>query len=331
MKHRESVSVAVTIPALNEAATVAQVIAAIPRDVPRVRNIDVIVIDDGSTDDTARVAAEAGAKVTSFSHNRGLGAAFREALHRALGLGADIIVNIDADGQFNPQDIPKLIEPIIEGQADMVTASRFADSDLIPKMPWVKKWGNQVGANVLNKLTGQKLRDVSCGFRAYSRDAALRVTLIGGHTYTHEVILDLAFRGLRIIELPVEVRGVRKIGKSRLTENLWRHCWNSLLIILRAYRDYRPTRVFGAISILFLILAASCGLFVLCHYLATGAFSPYIFVAFLAGGLGFVSLICYITALLAGMINRLRILQDEELFLLRKREYDARRDSNRTS
>lgn len=321
----------VTIPAFNEAATVAQVIGAIPKNIFGVRNIDVVVIDDGSTDDTAKVAAASGARVISFSHNRGLGAAFREALHRALGLGADIIVNIDGDGQFNPQDIPKLIEPIIQGQADMVTASRFADPDLIPRMPWIKKWGNQVGANVVSKLTGQKLHDVSCGFRAYSRDTALRATLLGGHTYTHEVILDLAFRGLRIVELPVKVRGVRKVGKSRLTENLWKHCWNSLLIIFRAYRDYRPTRVFGTISIVFLLLAVSCGVFVICHYLATGAFSPYIFVAFLAGGFGFVSLICYITALLAGMINRLRILQDEQLFLLRKREYDTRQGSNQTS
>ncbi len=331
MNHREPVSVVVTIPAFNEAATVAQVIGDIPKDISGVRNIDVVVINDGSTDDTAKVAAQAGARVISFSHNRGLGAAFREALSRALGLGADIIVNIDGDGQFNPQDIPKLIEPIIRGQADMVTASRFADSDLIPKMPWIKKWGNQVGANVVSKLTSQKLRDVSCGFRAYSRDAALRATLLGGHTYTHEVILDLAFRGLRIVELPVKVKGVRKVGKSRLTENLWKHCWSSLLIILRAYRDYRPTRVFGIISAVFLLLAVSCGVFVVYHYLATGAFSPYIFVAFLAGGFGFISLICYITALLAGMINRLRILQDEQLFLLRKREYDTRQNPNEAS
>jgi len=324
VEQEKKLSLVVTIPALNEAATVAEVIGAIPRDISGVESVDVVVIDDGSTDDTAKVAAEAGAKVVSFSYNKGLGAAFGQGLRTALGLGADIIVNIDADGQFNPQDISKLLLPIIEGRADMVTASRFADDDLIPEMPWIKKWGNQVGANVVNKLSGQKLCDVSCGFRAYSRDAALRATLLGGHTYTHEVILDLALRGLRIVEVPVKVIGVRKVGKSRLTENLWKHCLNSLLIILRAYRDYRPTRVFGAISLVFLLLAVSCGVFVGFHYLATGAFSPYIFVAFLAGGFGFVSLICYITALLAGMINRLRILQDEQLFLLRKQEYNTK-------
>jgi hypothetical protein len=212
-----------------------------------------------------------------------------------------------------------LLLPIIDGRADMVTASRFADYDLIPKMPWIKKWGNRRAANIVNNLSGLELHDVSCGFRAYSRDAALRATLLGGHTYTHEVILDLAFRGLRIIEVPVKVIGVRKVGKSRVAGNIWKYGWNSLRIIMRAYRDYRPTRVFGGISVAFLLLALACGIFVLRHYFLTGGFSPYIFVAFL--GVGFVSLICYITALLAGTINRLRILQDEQLFLLRKQEY----------
>lgn len=319
----------VTIPAFNEAATVAQVIKAVPRDIAGLERVDIVVIDDGSTDNTAKAAAEAGAKVISFSHNRGLGAAFGQALRTALGLGADIIVNIDADGQFDPNDIAALIRPIIDNKADMVTASRFADPALVPEMPWIKKWGNKRVAGIVNKLSGQSLRDVSCGFRAYSRDAALRATLLGGHTYTHEVILDLAFRGLRIIEVPIKVFGVRKVGKSKVAGNLWKYGWHSLVIMLRAFRDYRPMHVFGGISLVFLILALLCGGFVLGHYLVTGAFSPYIFVAFLGGGFGFISLICYITALLAGMINRLRILQDEQLFLLRKQEYlpDSERKS----
>ena len=331
MDDKKTVSVVVTIPAFNEAATVGQVIAAVPRDITEVKKIDIVVIDDGSTDDTAKVASEAGAKVVSFSHNRGLGAAFSQAFRTALGLGADIIVNIDADGQFNPKDIPKLLGPIIDGNADMVTASRFADPDLIPQMPWIKKWGNRRVANIINQLTGQKLRDVSCGFRAYSRDAALRATLLGGHTYTHEVILDLAFRGLRIAEVPVKVIGVRKVGRSKVAGNLWKYAWNSLVIMLRAFRDYRPMHVFGGISLAFLILALLFGGFILWHYFRTGAFSPYRFVAFLGAGFGFVSLICYITALLAGMINRLRILQDEQLFFLRKREYNSKQYSNQVS
>jgi glycosyltransferase involved in cell wall biosynthesis len=315
------VSLVVTIPAFNEEATVADVIKAVPRDIAGVGRVDVVVIDDGSTDGTAEAATGAGAKVVSFSYNKGLGAAFSEALRTALALGADIIVNIDADGQFNAGDIPKLLRPIVEGRADMVTASRFADPTLVPKMPWIKKWGNKRAANLLNQLTSQKMYDVSCGFRAYSRDAALRATLLGGHTYTHEVILDLAFRGLRIVEVPVKVIGVRKVGKSRVAGNLWKYTWNSLTIILRAYRDYKPMRVFGGISVAFLVLALICGVFVLSHYLATGAFSPYIFVAFMGAGFGLISFICYLAAMLAGMINRLRVLQDEQLFLLRKQAF----------
>ena len=163
---------------------------------------------------------------------------------------------------------------------------------------------------------------MSCGFRAYSRDAALRATLIGGYTYTHEMILDLAFRGLRIMEVPVKVRGVRQVGQSRIARSLWTYGFHTMMIILRAYRDYRPMQVFGGIAAVFLVLTMCCGGFVLVHYLLTGRFSPYLFVAFSAGGFAFIALICYLTALLAGMINRLRILQDEQLFLLRKREYD---------
>ncbi len=313
--------IVVTVPALNEEATIADVVKSAFSSIEGIGEIEVVVINDGSTDRTAQIAAEAGAKVVSFTHNKGLGAAFREGIRTSLSIGADIIINIDADGQFDSSDIQKLIEPILKGQADMVTASRFADPKMIPKMPWIKKWGNKRFCNIVNKLASLDLHDVSCGFRAYSRDAAMGTTLLGGHTYTHEVILDLAFRGLRIVEVPVKVRGVRKVGESKVASNLWKYGWRSLVIVMRAFRDYQPMKVFGGISLLFLGLALACGGFIVIHFLKTGAFSPYIFVAFIAGGCAFIALICYITALLAGMINRLRIQQSEQLFLLRKREY----------
>lgn len=321
MDTEKKVTLVVTIPAYNESATIAEVIAAVPNQIEGIDKVDVVVIDDGSSDDTATIAKAAGAKVVSFTHNRGLGAAFNQGVKIALGLGADIIVNIDGDGQFNPADISKLIKPVIDGQADMVTASRFADSQLVPTMPPIKKWGNRRVANIVNKLAGLNLCDVSCGFRAYSRDAAMRVTLMGGHTYTQEIILDMAFRGLSILEVPVKVLGVRKVGSSRVANNLFKYGWNSLMIMLRVFRDYRPMQVFGGIGLVFLAAAMLCGGFILAHYLKTGGFSPYIFVAFIGGGFAFVSLICYITALLAGMMHRLRNLQDEQLYLLRKQTY----------
>ena len=311
----------ITIPAYNEQATVGQVISGVPKTINGVDEIKVVVIDDGSSDGTAAAASQAGAIVYSLGSNKGLGAAFSQGIRTALSLGADIIVNIDADGQFDPKDIPLLVAPILKDNADMVTASRFADASLIPEMPWIKKWGNRRVADIVNKLGGLNMKDVSCGFRAYKRDAALRVTLLGGHTYTHEIILDMAFRGLRIVEVPVKVLGVRKVGKSKVASNVFTYGWRSLCIMLRAFRDYKPMWVFGGISFIFLILTILCGGFVMIHYFRTGAFSPYLFVAFFAGGFGFIALICYITALLAGMLNRLRILQDEQLFLLRKQEY----------
>jgi glycosyltransferase involved in cell wall biosynthesis len=314
----------VTIPAYNEQDTVGQVISDIPRQMNGIDEIKIVVVDDGSTDSTAQKASNAGALVISHGHNKGLGATFSEGVRTALSLGADVIVNIDADGQFDSKDIPKLLEPILNGKADMVTASRFANPLLVPQMPWVKKWGNRRVANIVNNLCGLDMKDVSCGFRAYKRDAALRVTLLGGHTYTHEVILDMAFRGLRIIEVPVKVEGVRQFGHSKVASNVFTYGWRSLSIMLRALRDYKPMVVFGTISAFFLVLAVLCGGFVMLHYLRTGAFSPYVFVAFTAAGFGFIALICYITALLAGMLNRLRILADEQLFLLRKNEYDKK-------
>ena len=326
MSETDRLGVVVMLPALNEEATIAEVIGAIPGQMDGVGWVQALVIDDGSTDATVERASAAGAEVVSFAHNRGLGAAFGQGIRSAVGLGADIIVNIDADGQFDPADIPKLIEPIIAGRADMVTASRFADPELIPQMPRLKKWGNRRFARLITRLTRQKLHDVSCGFRAYSRDAALRATLLGGHTYTHEVILDLAFRQLRIVEVPVKVVGVRPVGESRVAGSLWKYGWNSMFIILRAYRDYKPMHVFGALSAIFLILALTGGIFVGAHYLRTRAFQPYIFIAFLTGGCAFVALVCHITGLLAGMINRLRVLQDEQLFLARKHEYGRQGD-----
>lgn len=314
----------VTIPAFNEEATIADVIKSIPSTIPGVSKVDAVVIDDGSTDNTAQAARDAGAiRVVSFTSNRGLGRAFAQGLRTAVSLGADIIVNIDADGQFNSEDIAKVIEPIVLHQADMVTASRFADKNLIPTMPWIKKWGNKRVANLVNRMAGLNLCDASCGFRAYSRDAALRSTLLGKHTYTHEVILDLAFRGLKIVEVPIQVIGVRKFGKSKVAGNLWRYGWNSLVIMLRAFRDYQPMRVFGGIGLIFLTISLLLGSFLTVHFIRTGAFSPYIFIGFISGSFLFISLVCYLTALLAGMINRLRILQDEQLFLLRKKEYDS--------
>src|SRR3954467_12561409 len=266
----------VTIPALNEEKTIAQVIAGIPRDIPGVDEVEVIVMNDGSTDRTEEIASRAGAIVINLIGRPGLGYVFRTGLERAMRRGADIIVNIDGDGQFNSADIAKLVRPLLEDHADFATCSRFSDPALRPTMPTVKYHGNRVVTSIINWVCGgTKFTDVSCGFRAFNREAAYRLTLFGRFTYTQETFIDLFSKGLRMVEVPLKVRGVREHGKSRVASNLWKYATNSLPIILRAMRDIQPLKFFGGIAALLFIPGFLTGAFVTGWYIARGKTFPF--------------------------------------------------------
>ena len=183
----------VVLPALNEEETIGEVITAVPRELPGVDLVEVVVVNDGSKDRTAERALQAGARVVNHPTSHGVGAAFQTALNDCLERGADLIVSVDADGQFDPADIPLLIEPILAGEAEFATASRFKDPSLTPQMPRLKLWGNRMMSRLISRLTGQTFFDVSCGFRCYSRRAALNLHLMGRFTYTQEVFMNLAF------------------------------------------------------------------------------------------------------------------------------------------
>lgn len=172
----------VAIPCLNEAATISQVVRDVPRTIPGVMQVDIIVVDDGSTDLTSSEAKEAGALVLRHSRNLGVGKAFQTAVNYAVENKYDLMVNIDGDRQFNPQDIPKLVMPVISAQADMVTASRFINVELTPEMSKVKLVGNHMMSYLISQLVRQNFHDVSCGFRCYSREALLQLNLHGAFT-----------------------------------------------------------------------------------------------------------------------------------------------------
>jgi hypothetical protein len=211
---------------------------------------------------------------------------------------------MDADGQFDANDIGALVAPILANEADFVTASRFKNPAYEPAMPGVKRWGNAVVARWISHMTGQDFADVSCGFRAYSRNAFLRLNLTGDFTYTHEVFLNLAFAGLRIQEVPARVRGKREHGKSRVAGNLFRYAWGAGGIILGTYRDYRPLRFFSIIALAcFGIGAAALG-FLGLHWLRTGAFTPYKAAGFVGGS--FWVRPCWFFGLVAQMQVRIR-------------------------
>ena len=305
----------VTIPAYNEEETIGEVIRRVPRKIGRER-VKVIVIDDGSRDETVAVAKKAGAdKIVSHVRNRGVGAAFRTGVRTALEMNADIMVNIDADLQFGPEDIPKLVEPILSGEADMVTCSRFLDPSLEvePKMPWVKRLGNKLFTGIVNWLAGKKFTDTQCGFRAYSREALLRLSLFGDYTYTQEVFLDLLNKGMRIVEVPCKVRGKRN-GKSRLIKHWYTYGLKSLYIIMKTIRDQQPMKFFGAIGLTVFLVGVFSGVFLLTRWFATGQITPYRSLIDLMMLTVIVGFLLIILALIADMLDRQRKLLEEIVY-----------------
>ncbi|HPI90073.1 MAG TPA: glycosyltransferase family 2 protein [Spirochaetota bacterium] len=273
----------VIIPCYNEEKTIADVVTAIPKKIPGIKKIDVLVIDDGSSDRSAAFAAKAGAAVLSHQQNRGVGAAFNSGLDYALSRKYDIMVNIDADRQFNPADIPDLARPILNNEADFVSASRFIDPTVSPKnMSKVKLWGNKMMSLLISRLCRKKFHDVSCGFRAYSRECMLRINLQGKFTYTQETFLDVAFKELRIKEVPVRVKYYSD-RKSKIASSIIYYAVQTSSIIFRTYRDYYPLRFFWSISAVTGLIGLCLFSFFIGWYIYAGKFSPHIWSGFVSG------------------------------------------------
>ncbi len=307
------------MPALNEEEKIQEVINNLPTQLDGIAEIKYLVIDDGSTDHTVMMAKSVGAIVISHCNNRGVGAAFQSAVQFALENEADILVGIDADGQFDPDEIPKLITPILNNDADMVIGNRFSNGR--PKyMSIVKFWGNKKITNLINNLSNQKFRDVSCGFRAYNREALMRLNNFANFTYTHETILSLVFQGLRVYEQPVHV-SYSPTRKSRVALSISHYAFQTSKIILRVILDYHPIRIFGTIGGIFIAIGFLFEFFLFGYYLIAGQFSPYKSAGFI--GLGFVTfgMLILIIALIADMLNRIRLNQNKILFEIRKSRF----------
>lgn len=301
----KELEILVMLPALNEEKTIGDVLDKIGALKISGASIKMLVVNDGSNDRTVEIAEEKGAQVVSHIHNRGVGAAFQSGLKTAIFQGADILVNIDSDGQFDPANIPDLINPLMEGKADFVTASRFVVDDSIV-MPGIKKWGNRQIARIVSLLSRQKIHDVSCGFRAYSRKAFTNLNLIGSFTYTHESILALAFRGFVIKEVSVPVRGTREFGSSRVASNLFKYAFSAMLIIIRAFRDYKPMLTFGIPGVLFLMTGMLMLLLFFGWSFMRGEWFPKS-MAFTSGFFILSGMLFFLVALIADMFTRIRV------------------------
>ncbi|MBP6178152.1 MAG: glycosyltransferase family 2 protein [Anaerolineales bacterium] len=307
------------MPALNEADNIQQVIARLPRKLKGIGTIQYLVIDDGSTDATAEIALANGAQVVRHGRNRGVGAAFHSAVQFALENHADILIGMDADGQFNPADIPAMIEPILKKRADMVMGNRFA-SGMPEHMPRAKYWGNQKVAQLIHYVSRQKFQDVSCGFRAYSREALFRMNIFAEFTYTHETILSLVFQGLQVEERSIWIKYFPE-RKSRVAASISNYAVQTSRIILRVMLDYQPLRIFGTLGSICLVIGSGFIIFLMGYFALTGSFTPYKNTGFI--GLGFIvfGMLVLLIALIADMLNRVRLNQDKLLYELKKSKY----------
>ncbi|MFH1391823.1 MAG: glycosyltransferase family 2 protein [Candidatus Diapherotrites archaeon] len=303
----------ITIPAYNEEKSVGNVISEIPSKIKGINKITVLVIDDGSTDQTVKVACEKKAVVISNKVNKGLAFSFKRGLETALSMGADIIVNTDADFQYNQKQIPLLVEPILSGEADLVLGSRFKGS--IEEMPIQKKFGNIFASKVLSFLCGKKISDGQTGFRAFSREAASRINLFSNYTYTQESILQAIDKGIHIKEVPVDFR--KRNGESRLISNIWVYAFNSVKMIFYYFLYYKPMKLFAILSIGVLLIGLNFGLKVMAHYLQTGLVSPYI----PSAGIFAFSIILSAQLILFGLLSESQKVNrhvNEELLYLQK-------------
>ena len=320
----------VAIPCLNEGDTIASVVRGIPRQIAGIARVDVLVVDDGSSDGTGDAARAGGAIVVRHPRNRGLGQAFQTAVTFAIERGYDLMVNIDGDGQFNAADIPLLIAKVLSGEADMTTASRFKDPSRTPDMPTAKLVGNHLMSFLISQLVGYRYRDVSCGFRCYSRDTLLRINLHGRFTYSQETFLDLSAKDIRIEEVPLDVRYFPG-RRSRVASDLLKYGLNTALIIFRSYRDYFPLKFFSYIALAFALPALVCGVIFFGHFFVTGYFTGYLFLGLTSAFLFAIAAMFIVVAVVADMLDRIRSNQDRILYLLKKGSRLADEDAEASS
>ena len=240
----------IQIPCFNEADTLPATYEDIPKIIPGISEIETLIINDGSTDNTVEVAQKIGVNhIIDNKSNRGLARTFEAGIEHCLKLGADIIVNTDGDNQYNGADIVKLVKPILEGKSDVVIGDR--DTNNIEHFSWFKKRLQNVGSAFIRKLSHTNARDTVSGFRAYSREAARKINIVTDFSYTLENLIQLGHEQLRIES--VIIRTNKQLRKSRLFKGIPDFISRQFYTVVRAYATYRALRLFTAMGIIILL------------------------------------------------------------------------------
>lgn len=309
----------IQIPCLNEAETLPATLADLPRHVPGIDQIEILVVDDGSTDDTVRVAQAGGVHhIVRLRRHKGLAAAFMAGIDAALKLGADFVVNTDGDNQYAGADIPKLLAPLLSGEADIVIGDRNIQAleHLSPsrkRLQWIGSW-------VVRQVSNTNVPDTTSGFRAYTREAALRMTIVSEFSYTLESIIQAGKKRLAIAHVPVSTNPLTR--ESRLFGSVWTYVKASAATIVRIYAMYEPLKVFALIGLTVFALGLAISLRFLYYYL-TGTGLGHLQSLILSAVLMIVGFQIALIGLLADVTAANRKLIEDLLYRVRTMELET--------
>ncbi|WP_019851339.1 glycosyltransferase family 2 protein [Desulfitobacterium sp. PCE1] len=310
----------IQIPCYNEEDTLAVTYTDLPKQIDGIGEIEYLIINDGSRDKTVEIARKLGFHhIISFKQNKGLAKGFIAGIDACLHLGADIIVNTDADNQYCGADIEKLVRPILDGKADIVIGERPIDET--KHFSWLKKKFQHIGSWVVRLASGTKVPDAPSGFRAYSREAALRLNVVNEYTYTLETIIQAGHNKVAMTSVPIRTNPETR--ESRLFKNMWAYMRRSASVIIRAFMMYKPLRFFSMCGMIIFLLGIALGVRFLFYYFG-GSGEGHVQSLILAAVLMLMGVQTIIVGLQADIIAANRKILEDIQYRVRKIECNGR-------
>jgi glycosyltransferase involved in cell wall biosynthesis len=308
----------IQIPCYNEERNLPATFLDLPKTIEGIERIETLIIDDGSEDHTVEIARRIGVDhILSFKNHKGLARAFSEGIDKSLELGADIIVNTDADNQYAGQDIPQLVQPILVGKADVVVGARQIEA--IPHFSWFKKKLLRWGSALIRALSRTKVEDAVSGFRAFSKEAALRISILSDYSYTIENLIQLGHQKLKIVSVPIRTNP--KSRESRLIKNIPHFVGQQVATIMRVYATYKALKVFMTLGLI-IILPGLLGFIRFLYFYWTGRGQGHVQSLVFSAAMLLGGLLILIFGIIADLIDNNRKQIEKALYRIKKMELE---------